>query len=181
MYDLDAETDTHTSHKRECRKIPSGDTGRYIRRLVVTERDDTGFWTFSLAMKDGVSQGGLQGPRRTIHRLLQVNAFNLGLGITNNAELKQYLGGKTIEEAFPYTCRDNRAYLRKLESKGWTEVEFAQWCDVDHLVGRWENWMNCNIFTMPCSHRYNRCLSAVRVMVGHWCFAFGYKAYNGGN
>ena len=64
---------------------------------------------------------------------------------------------------------------------GDVEVDFASWCDVDHCVGRSKLWMNHVLFTDLCSHRWNRCMSHVRIVAGDWCYGLGTKAYGSGN
>lgn len=186
VYDLNTLSDTKTGEAPELRKISLGESGRFVSRLGSsrTEEEDGNLYYFKVKLWVGKTYDGSEETKsvpRPVHRLLQMNAFTWGLGMANNAALKDYLDGMTIEEAFPYTARDERQYERRLIEKGWTNVKFADWCDTDHLIGRSKDWMNCAIFTMPCSHRWNSCASHVRITAGHWCFAFGYKTYNGGN
>lgn len=184
LYDLNVKSDTIGD---EYKKLPLGDTGRYFRRLKIYKTKDSNnsngdsyIDVFEVCFRM-FGKSASNNHKISIHRLLQINAMNLGMGMDSNSKFKTYLGDSTFEEAFPYTAQDERAYERKLASRGWERVKFAKTCDVDHLVGRKELWMNMTIFTMPCSHRWNSCMVFVRLMAGHWCFALGFKSYTGGN
>ena len=125
---------------------------------------------------------------RTLHQVLQLNLASWGKGMRNNKEYHRFLRSRapkrsatSAEDAFPYTGKDYGQYLRMLEERGWTQVEFAKWCDVDHCVGRSEIWMHNALFTRFCSHRWNRCMSVVRFKAGDWCFGLGSKEYGNGN
>jgi hypothetical protein len=97
----------------------------------------------------------------------------------NHAEFNEFLGGKTFEKKYPFTRRDKRRYEKILEDwqKERPGIVFAEWCDVDHCVGRSKRWMNNILFTNLCSHSWNQCMAAVRIRTGDWCFGLGTKAY----
>ena len=123
---------------------------------------------------------------RKLHQILQLNLASWGLGMRHNTEYQRFLRGRTrgassAEQAFPYSGEDYDKYLRKLKTKGWTQVEFARWCDVDHCVGRSEPWMHNTLFTRFCSHRWNTCMAYVRLEAGDWCFGMGSKEYVNGS
>jgi hypothetical protein len=118
---------------------------------------------------------------QTHHRLLQVNTYNNSMGMGNVTALKEYLRGKTVEEAFPYMSSKNECkYKHNVIRKEWTEVEFAKICNVDHLIARKEIWMNGLLFTMACSHCLNSSMLHVCSTAGSWCFALGHQEYTGG-
>ena len=165
VYDLNASCNDSTMAPENF-KIPLGNTGRFVRRLTSNKGVHNGQDMFSVAIRD--DQGNKK--TRRLHRLVQINAYNHNIGMSHSQQLKEYLGGKTFEEKCPYTAKDKEIYKQHLEKKGWTNVEFAKWCDVDHLVDRSELWMKGLFFTMPCSHRWNTCMTWVRVSVGDWCY-----------
>lgn len=188
VYDLDVKSNpTKYNHKEnnplqeendpaKFKKIMFG-TGRYIRLLEISTRSVNGLITHEVDIRDNDGKSA----KRKHHRLLQIVAHHNGVGVRNSHELSAHLKGKTLEQAYPYLARDERAYTRRLESKGWLDVVQAQWCDVDHLVGRSKSWMNALLFTMPVSHRYNSCLSYIRSECGFWGYAGTLMEYNGGN
>ena len=131
-----------------------------------------------------MSQGDGTSAKRKHHQILQQVLTSSGKGMKNHAEFNEYLGGKTFEEKYPFTSRNERRYQRLLEEYWQTNypgIEFAKWCDVDHCVGRSKRWMNNVMFTNLCSHRWNSCMAAVRIAAGDWCFGLGTKAYGNGN
>jgi hypothetical protein len=86
----------------------------------------------------------------------------------------------TSKEAFFYTNLNMNWYHKRLEVKdGWTEQEFAKWCDGNHLVDCQEIWMNAVLFVMLCSHCWNICMHHTRKTAGIWCFALGNQEYAG--
>jgi hypothetical protein len=122
--------------------------------------------------------------KRSHHQVLQQVLTSSGSGMKNHAGFNEFLGGQTFEEKYPFTRRDERRYKKRFEEYWQTKypgIEFAKWCDVDHCVGRSKRWMNNVLFTNLCSHSWNRCMAAVRIMVGDWCFGLGTKAYGSGN
>jgi len=161
--------------------IPGEDANSFARILSVENSDRNGLTTFQVNVCQGDGNGAHITRRH--HQILQQVQSSSGSGMKNHAEFNEYLGGKTFEEKYPFTPRDERRYNRLLEE--WQEkypgIEFASWCDVDHCVGRSKRWMNNVLFTNLCSHRWNRCMSAVRIRAGDWCFGLGTKVYGSGN
>ena len=157
-------------------------TDNFVRILNNENRLHNGLHLIQVRMRDNEGKE----VNRSLHQILQLNLASWGLGIRNNKEYQRLLRGRkrgasSAEQAFPYCTVTNARYLRMLEEKGWTQVEFARWCDVDHCIGRSEVWMHNTLFTRFCSHRWNRCMSVVRCQAGDWCFGMGSKEYVNGS
>ena len=94
--------------------------------------------------------------------------------------------GQSFEdlEDFAWGTGDEE-YLKNLtqhlKRKGWEGVPVGKWCDIDHCVGRSKIWMNSTLYTFACSHRWNQCMSYLRILLNDWLFAFGDKPYGTGN
>lgn len=131
----------------------------------------------------GMSQGDDTFATRRHHQVLQQVLVSSGRGMRNHVEFNEFLGGQTFEEKYPFTNRDERRYKKLLEDwqEKHSEIEFAEWCDVDHCVGRSKRWMNNVLFTNLCSHRWNQCMAVIRIRAEDWCFGLGTKAYGNGN
>ena len=165
--------------------IPEEDAGEaagsYVRILTLENPVvENGLITFRVDLSNGDDGTA---PRRH-HQVLQQVLASSGKGMKNHAGFNEFLGGKTFEEKYPFTSRTERRYLRELEEywqKKYPGIEFAKWCDVDHCVGRSKRWMNNVLFTNLCSHRWNRCMAAVRIMAVDWCFGLGTKEYGNGS
>ena len=117
-----------------------------------------------------------------------------GFGINNHTPLREYLQlkeGETITsiERFQYHDFTNKRSARlitrrltKLQHKEWVNVKLASICDIDHMIGRSQLWMNSNFFTWMVSHQYNTQLSYVRIFWGDWLYGFSGKIkYQSGN
>ena len=181
IFDLDSNHNARSQGLHLKVRIPG--TPNYVRILDVNLHSSSAHVTSAhVTMRDNKGKDCT----RKLHQILQVNLASWGLGMRNNKEYQRYLrsrkrGASSAEDAFPYSGQDYGKYLRKLKAKGWTQVEFAKWCDVDHCVGRSEVWMHNALFTRFCSHRWNTCMSYVRLEAGDWCFGLGAKAYGNGN
>ena len=173
--DSDAHDDIHF-------KVPfPGEKNRYVRVLKLTEETKNGLTTHSVVM--GLPDGTTSSRRH--HQILQQVQHSHGLGPQNNDELNEHLGGLSFEEKYPYNPKFENDYARRISRWkrrfGKIDVEFASLCDVDHCVGRSKIWMNHILFTDLCSHRWNSCMSKVRIVAGDWCYGLGTKVYGSGN
>jgi len=185
VIDMKAESnddnDSAISVKVPIPKEDTGENGGSFARLLNLENPtvDHGHTTFHVKMSQG--DGGIN---RTHHQILQQVLTSSGKGMKNHAGFNEFLGGKTFEEKYPFSAKTQERY-EKLFEDYWQEkypgIEFAEWCDVDHCVGRSKRWMNNVLFTNLCSHRWNSCMAAVRIAAGDWCFGLGTKAYSNGN
>ena len=178
LIDMKAKTNEDDSDLHAKVPIPGADAGSYAR-ILKFEAQHKRMTTFHVTM----SQGDGTFDNRQHHQILQQALSNSGSGMKNHSEFKKFLGGQTFEEKYRFTNRDERRYLRRLEDwqKRYPGIEFGKRCDVDHCVGRSKRWMNNVLFTNLCSHRWNQCMSAVRITAGDWCFGLGTKAYGNGN
>jgi hypothetical protein len=111
--------------------LPLGDTGRFMHRIACgidnDDHDHRKFYNVKLRNSCGDFQ------KRKLHRIQLIILDNNKMGIIHSTELKKYLHGKTIEEAFSYTNLDMTRYYSSLEKKGWTDQEFAKSGDLDEL------------------------------------------------
>ena len=176
-------------YKRNC--IPGADD-KCARRVKITRSDETttsnGLITFSVQLKnDGPTKDNTK--CWSLHQLQTTVIHNLGLGFRNNKLVRDFLklgDGQSFEdlEHFAWGTGDEE-YLTKLtqhlKGKGWEGVPVGKWCDIDHCVGRSKVWMNSTLYTFACSHRWNQCMSQLRILLNDWLFAFGDKPYGTGN
>lgn len=183
IFDLDSQCQSKKDDDLH-QKVPVPGSNNCLRILNPELNKKGNLTGMRVEMRD--SKGGKC--HRLVHQILQMNLWSWGYGLRHNKEYERFLrsrapkrGATSAEDAFPYTGKDYNRYLRRLKAKGWTEVEFAKWCDVDHCVGRSEPWMHTTLFTRFCSHRWNTCMSIVRYKAGDWCFGLGAKAYRNGN
>ena len=66
---------------------------------------------------------------------------------------------------FTNECSARLISIRKrpneLQKKQWENTKLASICDIDHMVGRSQIWMNSNFSTWMVLHQYNTQLSIV--------------------
>ena len=160
-------------------------------RLVKVYKDKTAdMTTFNLYLRD---QNGDQ-EKFQLHRLVNINIEHHGRGLRFWGPLREYLeleDGKSFEDVprFQYNLGNTeksiqaiKAKVKRLKRKGRCPRKNAKWCDIDHLVGRSKVWMNNSIFTISCSHSWNRSMAYIRYLFGDWGYACSaYLEYGSGN
>ena len=183
------EEEVRDEYKRNC--IPDIDY-KCARRLKITRIDETTerLITFAVSLRKN-DDPTKEYNRRTwsLHQLENNVMHNLGLGFRNSKLVRDFLKldeGQSFEdlEDFAWGTGDEE-YLKRLtqhlKKKGWEGVPVGKWCDIDHCVGRSKIWMNSTLYTFACSHRWNQCMSYLRILFNDWLFAFGDKPYVTGN
>ena len=103
------------------------------------------------------------------------------LGLTEDQgweDVPRFKYRRGLDEKSKAAIRLREEHLAK---KGWETVEMAPWCDLDHLVGRSQVWMNSNIFILSCSHSWNTQMSYVRIFYKDWGYAWAQIPYGSGN
>ena len=169
--------------------LPIPETDRYVRNCSVSL--DTSEQNLVRYM---ASLGGLVDKRtKTLHQLTYYVGAHNGFGLIKSAMVRQYLG-LTEDQGWEDVPRfvyhrgfdeKSRAAIEarkdRLEKKGWETVKMAPWCDMDHLVGRSQVWMNSNIFILSCSHSWNTQMSYVRIFYKDWGYAWAQIPYGSGN
>ena len=95
-------------------------------------------------------------------------------------DIEAFLGGKTLEEMFPYETAIVTEGKKKISSD-LENNRNADDSDVEHLCKRESQIFNGIFATMRLSHLANQCAAIVRKKVGDWCFGFTIIPYRGGN
>ena len=160
----------------------------FARRVKVTPSSAIReMHTFEVKLRS--SKGQSKPKSWSLHQLNNTVMSNMDLGFNKNKLVRSFLGLKEGEhfESVSWLAygTDDLEYMKRrtqhLRKKDWEDVEFATCSDNDHSVGRSQVWMNTSLYTILCSHSWNRCQSYVRLFFGDWGYAFVRKQYVNGS